>query len=487
MTYVPALDSLRTHPVPQWYHDAKLGIFIHWGLYSVPGWAELSGEPTRIIAEKGWRYWFAHNAYAEWYQNSLRVPGSATQSFHRQTYGENFPYQGFAPLFEQAAQGWEPSAWAQLFKEIGARYVVLTTKHHDGYTLWHSRTPNPQTGAWHAQRDYVGELGAAVRNAGMRYGVYYSGGLDWTFTKRPILDFPHLLTTCPAGEAYARYVDAHWRELIQRYQPDILWNDISYPAQGNLLQLFAEYYNAFPEGVVNDRFNQINLGKPGTLRHRLITWGITVILGLMLKLKKSISAPSITHADFTTPEYQVLSAITPKKWESTRGLGYSFGYNRNETEAHQLDSAALVRQFVDIVSKNGNLLLNVGPMADGTIPPMQCERLLALGNWLQVNGEAIYATRPWLAAESQSNQNTPIRFTCTANALYAHLMQSPPPGELTLKGVQSSQPTRVCLLGQGGMLAAENTPAGLSVAIPAGLREQPVHVLKIEPIPHWAG
>ncbi|MCX7707974.1 MAG: alpha-L-fucosidase, partial [Anaerolineae bacterium] len=371
--YEPTVASIRSHPLPAWFADAKLGIFVHWTPASVPGWAPTPGEMAEVISRRGWRYWFAHNPYAEWYANSLRIPGSPTQAYHRQTYGADFPYDAFIPLFKQAYARWDPSVWAAIFAAAGARYVVFVTKHHDGFLLWPSRHPNLHRPGYQADRDLVGELAAAVRARGLRLGLYYSGGLDWTFDDRPIQDLGDLIAAIPRDPSYAAYVDAHWRELIERYRPSVLWNDIGYPASVDLRRLFADYYNAVPEGVVNDRFGQFNLGQEGSTRYRAILWIIRVMVPLLTKLSGGMGgAPGGgTHADFRTPEYAAARKIMRKKWESCRGIGRSFGYNRQEADEHMIAPDALVRLFVDMVSKNGTLLLNVGLMADGTLPELQ--------------------------------------------------------------------------------------------------------------------
>ena len=143
MTFMPTLESVTQHSVPDWFHDAKLGIFIHWGLYSVPAWAPNSGDLSQVEHNQGWQDWFKNNSYAEWYLNSLKFEDGATRIYHDKTYGPDFAYDDFIPQFNQAIQNWQPDAWASLFQKIGARYVVLTSKHHDGFTLWPSKPPCP--------------------------------------------------------------------------------------------------------------------------------------------------------------------------------------------------------------------------------------------------------------------------------------------------------------------------------------------------------
>ncbi len=143
---------------PSWYRDAKLGIFVHWGIYSVPGWAPPSGDFSgHNDPDWDWRAWFANNAYAEWYENTLGIEGSPTSKYHREHYGDA-PYTAFAPLFAEAVKSWDPAPWAKLFRRAGARYVIPTTKHHDGYCLWPTRVENPNTPNWHSERDLIGEF-----------------------------------------------------------------------------------------------------------------------------------------------------------------------------------------------------------------------------------------------------------------------------------------------------------------------------------------
>ncbi|MFN2228956.1 MAG: alpha-L-fucosidase [Anaerolineae bacterium] len=458
MSYEPTLESVQQHTVPDWFHDAKLGIFVHWGLYSVPAWAPLSGELGKVIAEGGWDRWFAENPYAEWYMNSIRIDGSPSQRHHVETYGPGFDYRDFVPMFDQATQAWDPGAWADLFRQVGARYVVLTTKHHDGFLLWPSEHPNPFYEHYHAQRNLVGELTDAVRRRGMEMGLYYSGGIDWTFNDKVVQDISDLPKATPQQAAYVEYANNHWRELTDRYGPALMWNDIAYPAAADLNALFSYYYNHVPEGVINDRFSQ----------------------------RFSFSEGQIggsQHYDFRTPEYTSFAETTPFKWEATRGIGASFGYNRNEGPEQYLSVSELVRSFVDIVSKNGNLLLNVGPTADGTIPDLQHERLEGLGRWLDVNGEAIFRTRPWVTAEGRTAAGTEIRFTKGGDSLYAILMDTPAKRRIAIEGLHAMEGSTVALLGHQEPLPWEQHGEAMVVTLPPGLPAAPAHALAITPLP----
>ena len=491
MQYKPMWESVRQHPVPEWFHDAKLGIFVHWGLYSVPGWAVTEHDPKQRLRDSGWREHFGHNSYAEWYLNSLRIKDSPTQRYHAEAFGSDFDHDDFVPMFNAKAAKWDPDDWAGLFQQAGARYVVLTTKHHDGFLLWPSDHPNPHKENYVAQRDIVGDLTSAVRSKGMRMGLYYSGGLDWSFELRPIKDIVDLFSTIPQGRDYTAYALAHWRELIERYEPAVLWNDIGFPAGAHLPALFAEYYNRIPTGVINDRFLQLYTG-PGL---GFVKWvlGLAPLRALMSEYArraflsdKPAAIPSGKHCDYTTPEYVSYSAIVEKKWETTRGIGHSFGYNRAETVEDYLSAEELIRSFVDVVSKNGNLLLNVGPMADGTVPDIQRERLLQLGQWLDVNSEAIFDTRPWVTPEGVCETKDGailVRFTQKEDALFATLMEIPAGREIELANLKGREGATVHLLGCVEPLAWAQEANRLSVHLPDTLPESVAHSLKISPQP----
>ena len=441
--YEPTLESLNQHPLPQWYADAKLGIFIHWGLYSVPGWAPLV-HPEHDFGSQDY---IINNPYAEWYLNTMRLDGSPTQAYHRQHYGDGYDYYNFAPTFNREIKQWSPDAWAKVFRDAGAKYVVLTSKHHDGFTLWPSSTPNPTLPPdhQHAARDIIGELTAAVRKQGMRMGLYYSGGYDWTFVPGPIRHAADYQSVKPQSEAYGKYADAHMRELIARYQPALLWNDIDYPKSGHPLEIMAEYYNAVPDGVIDDRFG-------------------------------------VKHSDFKSPEYQTLDKISETKWEECRGLGRSFGYNRAEGEGETIAPAELIHLLVDIVSKNGNLLLDVGPEADGTIPPVQMSRLQALGAWLQQNGEAIYGSQPWKRAVGETVEGIPVRFTRKDPVVYATLLGQPKAASVTLKSLALKPDSKIYLLGEAKPLAWSQQGSDVRVDLPSTLPGHFAFVLKLTPI-----
>jgi len=443
--YEPTWESIKSHQVPEWFDNAKLGIFIHWGLYSVPAWAPPSGELELDNSDPDWwREWFTNNAYAEWYLNTIRIEGSPSNKHHAETYGADAGYhETFVPTFNEQVKQWDPKPWAELFQSINARYVVLTTKHHDGFTLWPSKVPHPYLKSEHqaASRDIVGELSSAVRAEGLKMGLYYSGGLDWGFTPDPVVSREDVTGSAPQTDEYGQFADAHWRELIENYKPAILWNDITYPKSGHPLEIFAEYLNAVPDGLINNR------------------WGLD-------------------WSNFTTPEYQALSEISKDKWEACRGLGHSFGYNQTEGDEHVLSSNELIDLLIDIVSKNGNLLINVGPTPTGEIPEIQVSRLRALGEWLDVNGQAIFDTRPWQRANGKTSDGVDVRFTSKGEVVYAILLEKPKSSALVIESLALPAGATVELLGHDGALEAAADGENLRVTLPE-LPESHAYALKI--------
>lgn len=478
MTYRPTTASLKTHAVPAWYHDAKLGIFIHWGLYSVPGWAVpvkgLHGLPTSNV----------ESPYAEWYQNMLRYRGSQVWQYHHRTYGDGFAYDDFAPIFERESARMDAVAWAHFIKATGARYTVLTTKHHDGYTLWPSRHLHPKKAGWGARRDLVGDLATAVRSAGLRFGVYYSGIYDWSFQPRPIVDVYDGVVNGVSSLSYARYCYAQFTELIERYRPDILWNDIGYPALGRVKKLLAYYYNTVPEGVANNRWWTWWLPSSAPVypvSKAILKLAVALSDDLRHMLAgEDLLGDDIPLGDYATPEFASLPERTAWKWETTRGLGSSFGYNRNEDTSTVLTGDTLIRMLVDIVSKNGNLLINIGPMADGTIPDYQQKPLLALGAWLAKNGEAIYGTRPWHTSGAVASDGTEVRFTRGPRELFVFLLQPEGNRTIVIKDLGLKDGGRVRLLNGGRAIGWSSQGQDLALHLPALPEAETVPVLRIE-------
>lgn len=438
--------------LPSWYQDAKLGIFIHWGIYSVPAFAVGEATLADVLKTLDFEGWFANMPYAAWYLNSMKIESSPTYKHHLETYGADFPYENFTAQFNESIQKWDPASWASLFKVAGARYVVLTTKHHDGFLLWSAETSNPFRENYYASRDIVGELTEAARTQGLRMGLYYSSGLDWTFKAEPIRDLMSSFSAVPQQQEYVDYINAHWRELIDRYHPGILWADIGSPNTFDAVSLLKYYYATVPDGLVNDRH-----------KSKVTFQGIV---------------PAVHH-DFTTPEYMSKPDITEKKWESTRGIGKAFAYNKMEDTTNYLSVDELVDSFVDIVSKNGNLLLGVGPRADGTIPEEQKERLLGLGAWLKINGEAIFGSHYWDRAEGTTSDGIPIRFTQNKSNLYAILLERPKETNVIIEEPKLGSNLGIQLLGTDSELIWEQKGEHLSIQMPEDYPESEAYVLRI--------
>jgi alpha-L-fucosidase len=473
-------DSVRRHRVPAWWSDAKLGIFVHWTPSSVPAFAPVDSDMGALLA-RGDPSAMAWSPYVEWYQNSLRFPESPVARFHAATYPER-EYHSFIADFEAGLASWDPEDWAARFAATGARYVVMVTKHHDGYCLWPTDVANPHHPGFHSSRDVVGEMADAVRRHHMRFGVYYSGGLDWTFNDHPIGSFSDLLAAQPRGE-YVAYAEAHVRELIDRYRPSVLWNDISWPAPlPRLARLLADYYAAVPDGVVNDRFMpwsplwRVAKSAPG--RHLLDRY-----TARQAAADRGIVPPKPPLFDVRTPEYTTFDSVQPTPWECVRGMDHSFGYNQMSDEEHFISERDLLWSLVDIASKGGNLLLNVGPRGvDAQIADAQLRRLDWLASFTDDVGDAIMATRPWVHPAGRGPGGVEVRYTARDALVMAfvRLATAPPvrsvepstadptggPTSVVLHEVHAA--SSVATL-EGRRLRAEPTPEGLRIELVAPL------------------
>ncbi len=410
--YQPNWASLNKRPTPEWFDQAKFGIFIHWGVYSVPAFADPHAR--------------GGGAYAEWYWYHMHNKNGPTWAFHVRTYGADFHYQDFVSQFK--ARLFNPAQWADLFARAGARYVVLTSKHHEGFCLW----PCPANWNWNAvdvgpHQDLAGELSKAVKARGLRMGFYYSL-YEWY---DPLyLHHPH------------RYVTDHMipqmKDLVERYHPSILWTDgeWSHPSSfWKSTQFLAWLFNDSPvkdQIAVNDRWGKETRGHDG-----------------------GFYTTEYGKVDGTLPDYTNIH-----KWEECRGIGKSFGYNRMETADNYKSARQLIDLLVDTVSRGGNLLLDIGPTADGRIPVIMQERLLQIGQWLKVNGEAIYSSRPW-----RESSEGDVRYTTRAGAVYA-IAESWPGRELVLSAPKPSRTTTVTLLGSTNPLKWREKDGKLHVELP---------------------
>lgn len=332
-------EALRNRPYPQWFSDAKLGIFIHWGIYSVPSYG-------------------GAESYAEWYLRGLQAGAQARIDFMKKNYGEDFEYEDFAPLWK--AELFDPDEWADIFKKAGAKYIILTTKHHDGFCLW----PSKYAPGWNSvdvgpKRDIVGEVAEAVKKKGIRLGLYYSLP-EWN---NPL----HLWYTDPHDSIYKyveQYMIPQFKEFVEAYRPDLIFSDgewFNSAEDWHARELISWYYNLIgSDAITNDR------------------WGEGSDIG------------------YKTPEYSAGGFITDRPWAEVRGLGRSFGLNRNEKLSAYMTSRELIHLFVRTVAHGGGLTINVGPAADGKIPLLQQERIESLGEWININEEAIYGSKAWI-------------------------------------------------------------------------------------------
>ncbi|MEV6278939.1 alpha-L-fucosidase [Nocardia sp. NPDC051832] len=446
--YDSSLESLRKHPLPGWFQDAKFGIMLHWGPYSVPGFAPTGRTFTETVVQD-YDHALTRSPYAEDYANQIKDPDSPAAAYHRATYGAA-TYADIARKFEQELTGWDPEAWAEKFRSAGASYIVLTAKYADGYTLWPSAVRNPHAPDFHSERDLVGELAAAVRARGMKFGLYYSGGVDWTFQPqvvRTLGDYIYL----PYGADYADYAEAQVRELIDRYRPDILWNDIGWPTgQQRLNALFADYYNTVPEGVVNDRWQTASFWK-ALLGRQPLRWGFDKVMKWALSqpggADRITTPPDVPHSDFRTPEYTGFGTVQDKFWQQDRGIGGSFGYNRQETDGDYARPEELLTSLAEASANNGALLLNSGPSGGaGSIVPEQQSRLDAIGAWLAINREAVDGTRPWTTSTATTADGTRVVFTRRGTDVYV-IVLGRPDGPVRVKGI--------ALQGQARLLGTE--------------------------------
>jgi len=466
--YEPTWESVDRRRTPAWFSEARFGIFIHWGTYSVPAYAPVI--PGKL-------------AYAEWYWHAMTNGRDnpragelekGTWAFHQRVYGSDIPYQDFAPQFK--AELFDPDHWAQVFAHSGAKYVVLTSKHHEGFTLWPSKDASRTWGRpWNSveigpKRDLLGDLSEAVRRKGLRMGYYYSL-YEW-YNPLWLSDKP-------------RYVQEHvfpqFKELVMRYKPAIVFSDGEWEmssADWHAPELLAWLFNDSPvkdEVVINDRWGS-------DTRHK--------------------------HGGYWTTEYTAGMSGIDHPWEENRGMGVSYGYNRAEDLNVYHTGRDLIFILVDTVSRGGNLLLDIGPRADGTIPLIMEQRLKEIGDWLKVNGEAIYGTKPWrntrqwtageipkveynkefssaydvtklIEESSDGKASIETFFTAKGSDVYAIL---PHWSRRTLVLKDLTHAKAVTLLDSSTPLKFRSSKGGLEIDLPdlsENLRAQPAWVLKI--------
>jgi alpha-L-fucosidase len=371
--YRAEMASLGTHPCPEWFLDAKFGMFIDWGPWSVAGWAPQNEKAT----------------YPDWYENKLL---NEYRNYHLKTWGADIQPDDLIQLMRSS--GFRAERFTELAQAAGMRYVVPFLKHHGGYCLWDSSFTHRNSVEWGLQRDFAEELSSACRAAGLRYGAYVSlgewnypvikNGELWTVTLRLADPGNHLIQMAkltastpfvsgkvPVNDYSRDYLIPLLKELIDHTNPDMLWFDGEWETDAKdwrSPELAAYFYNRAKargqEVCINDRFGIGTRGVPG--------WG-----------------------DFFTSEFHVIQGFQAHPWEENRSLSHSYGYNWEESfdDRYVLGEAEALDLLLRIVSNGGNLLLMVSPDGSGRIPPNQERRLRFLGRWLAQHGEAIYATR----------------------------------------------------------------------------------------------
>jgi alpha-L-fucosidase len=434
-------DSLKGFKVPEWYIDGKFGIFIHWGVYSVPAFG------------------------SEWYPRQMYLKDAPEFEHHVKTWGpqDKFGYKDFIPMFR--AQKWDPQHWAELFKRSGARYVVPVAEHHDGFAMYDCPFHEWTSVKMGPHRDIVGELSAAVRSQGLVAGLsshreehwwFFDGGMTFPSDVqdpkyRSLYGFAAEKDSPPSEEFLDEWL-VYTCDLVDRYKPLLVWFDwwIKTPEFQPYLQKFAAYYY-----------------------NRGAQWGQQVAINF-----KEGSYP-LEAGVFDMERAQSKDARELFWQTDTSVIKNSWGYVENRDYK---TAGSIIGDLVDIVSKNGSLLLNIGPRPDGTIPEEEERILLEIGQWLDVNGEAIYGTRPWktcaegpteilegFGSDVKRAAFTPedIRFTSKDSAIYAFLLACPTDGVARIKSLAGTAITKVEMLGTPGELKWEQTAEGLTVHLPS--------------------
>lgn len=440
--FSPDRKSLVTHyEVPRWFQDAKFGIFIHWGLYAIPA---------------------HHN---EWYARHMYQQGDIA-NWHRTHYGaqDSFGYKDFIPLF--TAPRFNPQSWARLFKEAGARYVVPVAEHHDGFKMYASDLTVWDASDMGPHRDIVGELAEAVRREGLKFGVSDHQIENWSFLYPNLHEPTDLFDTRnagfygppqPPGSAETQDFLNQWlaisEELVDKYHPDLFYfdNGVDSARLDSMKYRFAAYY-----------YNRAaSRGKKGII------------------CTKYLAYPDSAGVHEYEKQGRSPKSIRPYYWQTDDVISnFSWGF---VSDMRYRSVSAILDELIDNVSKNGSLLLNISPRADGSIPDAQRKILLSIGHWLLVNGEAIYGSRPWSRFGEGPSADTTInlgryhytgqdfRFTTRGDTLYAIAMAWPGPTAVitALGGKTHGTVTGVSLLGNPGPLSFSQTGKGLLIKTPA--------------------
>ena len=455
--YDGSWESLQKMPVPAWFDDGKVGIFIHWGPYSVIGYRQ------------------GGRGYAEHVPKQLYSGADHYYPYMQKRWGATPPEFGYKDIIpEFKAENWDPEAWAKLFKEVGFKYCVMTAEHHDGWANWDSDlTP------WNAmdkgpKRDLVGDLGKALKDQGLKFAPSYHRERHQTFFAKKLYKViaepqdavaEEIRRVPEAASLYGpfgltkEFVDdyvARWKEIQTKYKPDFLWmDDIPiWTRDGNQVlagqakpevQYFYDQCRLMITDFMNDgaaRGADVYVNNKGGNRN----WpaGVGCLEKDNLKLK-----------------------VIGPKWESCTTFGTSFGYLEGDTYK---SIERVIHEMVEVISRNGNFLVNIGPKADGTIAEPQMERLMAMKHWLSVNGDAIYGSRYWKESEQKDER---LAFTTNGKKLYAIKLARPDkPFVITgTAGWAAEKIQSVRLLGSNASVVSRMTPAGLEITPPSELGE----------------
>jgi len=471
--YEPTWESLDAHPVPDWYTDAKFGIFIHWGVYSVPAFHEwyvvFMSPKARFGRNLGGPPYIASKENLPDSVFRANIREEALQ-YHLANYGADFAYDDFIPMFQ--AEHFQPEEWANLFKQAGARYVVLTAKHGEEFALWPTEYTPRNAMDMGPQRDLVGDLTRAVRAEDLKMGYYHNTTYSFWDERYP-------------EKEWVEYMNNSVKELIDRYHPDVLWGDVVVgPVRDengeplgadhwNTRELLAYFYNNSPqpdEVVANDRWGldkTVHVNSSQALAQSVWSehagsWGFPVEGALL--------------GDYQTPERRNVGQIFDFPWETCDALDpTSWGYNKRLPEKEYMTTDELVDYLVDIVSKNGNLLINIGPRADGTIPEVMQERLRGIGNWLRIHGESIYGTQPW-----RTFREGDVRFTRKGSIVYATAVRWPGQRIVLQSLTQKDHVSNVTLLGSNQAVEWSWLSDGLEILLPDTPPSPYANTLKIE-------
>ncbi|MCJ8163281.1 alpha-L-fucosidase [Pontibacter sp. E15-1] len=462
-SYTPDWDSLRKYETPEWFRDAKLGIFIHWGPYSVPAYGS---------------EWYPRNMYQDsvvWGGDGkvMQKEPSGIYKYHVEKHGQpgKFGYKDFIPMFK--AEKFNPDEWVRIFQDAGAKYIVPVAEHHDSFAMYASKVTRWNAKDMGPKRDVLGELVKAGKKKGLKVGASSHLAFNWDyFNHKPEFD-----TSDPAyadlyGRAHVPYTPADsqflemwWartKDIIDNYQPDILWFDFVLDR--------AEYRPYHPKLAAY----YYNKG---------LEWGKEVVLQNKNFGGFESYPPGTNVLDL---ERGKMSDINAYPWQTDTSIGKNSWSHVTNWDSKTPNT--IVDDLIDIVSKNGNLLLNVGPKADGTIPEDQKLVLKEIGNWLKTNGAAIYGTRPWVIfgegptevatghhTEGKNKELTSddFRFTKKGDTVYAIAMDFSKDGSYKItsfgsksKYLAGSKIKQVKMLGSSAKVDWKQTSEGLVIKTP---------------------